>query len=100
MIHDINDSVSYFMIPPRHRGKLPEDIIESFDDIIEQCPTKRYATTPYGKFLFDVPNKRIYMVYRRYDMMSVTEFMKSLSTFVELCRKKGFTFYYEPAISN
>jgi hypothetical protein len=100
MFNDTDDVVGYYAIAPRYKGKLEQDIIDAFDAIIEQCPHKRYATTPYGKFLFDVPNRKVYMIYRRYDMLSRGQFAESLGMFIELCRKKGFAFYYEPAISN
>jgi hypothetical protein len=97
---DIHDDMSHFMLAPKYKGKIDIDVIEQFDDIVSKCPTKRYATNHYGKFLFDVPNRRVYLIYRRYDLITKEEFLKSLSIFVELCRRKGFDFYYEPAISN
>lgn len=94
------DDINEFVIAPRYRGEISQDMLESFERIVENCAKKTYVTNDYGRFLFDLPNKSVYLIYRRTDVLPHNVYLNQLSILVELCDRKGIKFYYEPQISN
>jgi hypothetical protein len=100
---NLDEILEYYSIPPRYTGDLSfemSDFVDEFDEIIKNSSDKFYITNFIGRFLFDFPNKRIYLIYRRYDIVPIESYLGHLSLFVELCRSKNIEFFYEKEISN
>lgn len=100
MDEDIDSFIDYYRIAPKWREPIPKEMMEHMDEIIKKCPKKSFVTTDYGRFLFNMPKKSIYMIYRRYDVLHKSEWLNCLSVFIEICKRKGIKFFYEPSISN
>jgi hypothetical protein len=94
------DDINEYQIAPRYKGKISKDMIDAFDNIVKNCPEKCYVTNEYGRFLFDMPNKSVYLIYRRQDVMPAPMYLNQLSILIELCNRKQIKFFYEPEISN
>ena len=97
MLHNDEDIL---MIAPRYKGEISQDMIKSFENILSNCSKKTYVTNEYGRFLFDVPNKSVYLIYRRKDVLPPNVYLNQLGILVELCERNDIKFYYEPQISN
>lgn len=100
MIDDGIDDINEFVIAPRYKGKISQDMIDTFENIVKNCAKKTYVTNEYGRFLFDIPNKSVYLIYRRKDVLPPNVYLNQLSILIELCERKGIKFFYEPQISN
>lgn len=87
-------------IPSRYKEPLEEEVLQYFKTEFEKKEDKYYVTNEYGRFLYDVLNKRVFLIYRRTDIHLEWQVLEKLSLLIELCRKNNIEFIYEPEISN
>jgi hypothetical protein len=95
---DVYESIDYYRLPYKWRGKIDKETIENFDKLVPN--QKVFMTNEFGRFILDLPNRKIYLIFRRYDIFSKQDVIKYLSIFQAICDKKKITFFYEPQLSN
>lgn len=95
---DIDDNM--LKIAPKYKGEISQDMIDTFESIVSKCAIKTYVTNEYGRFLFDMPNKSVYLIYRRSDVLPPAVYLNQLGILIELCERNGIKFFYEQQISN